>query len=64
MLNINKYLIVDESNKPVAVQIALEDFIIIEELLEKYGLTKLIDECKHGKSLSLKDGQEFYRNSK
>ncbi len=64
MININKHYVIDESNKLIAVQIPIDEFKIMEEILEHYGLGKLIDDYKNGKSLSLKDGQEYYRNSK
>ncbi|MDP1994329.1 MAG: hypothetical protein Q8K40_03690, partial [Ignavibacteria bacterium] len=44
MFDVKKKYIVDEENKKVAVQIDIETFTLIEEVLENYGLAKLISE--------------------
>ncbi|MDM8554551.1 hypothetical protein QUF75_07460 [Desulfococcaceae bacterium HSG7] len=44
MININKYYLYDETQKPIAVQIPVSDFERLEEIIENYGLSKLMDE--------------------
>lgn len=41
---LNKAYIVDEENRRVAVQIDIKTFNKIEEVLEDYGLARLIEE--------------------
>lgn len=43
MLQIHKNIVLDEDQKPVAVQIPIEEFERLEEVIENYGLAKLID---------------------
>ncbi len=44
MLNIQKYYVYDENKKPIAVQIPVIEFERLEELIENYGLSELMDE--------------------
>jgi len=44
MLKISKYYVYDERQKPVAVQIPIVDFERLEEVIENYGLSKLMNE--------------------
>jgi hypothetical protein len=48
MFTLRKNYVLDENQQPIAVQIALEDFHRLEEILENYGLAKLIDEVLQG----------------
>lgn len=57
---INKSYIVDEHNKKVAVQIPISEFLKLEEIIENYGLAKLIDEVKDDKTLGVKEVNNFY----
>lgn len=41
MLEIHKKIVIDEHKKPIAVQIPIEEFERIEEVIENYGLAKL-----------------------
>ncbi|NCR93360.1 MAG: hypothetical protein GPJ13_06150 [Microcystis aeruginosa W11-06] len=43
MLEINKNYVLDKDQKPIAVQIPIAEFEKIEEILEDYGLGKLIE---------------------
>ena len=54
MLEIHKIIVVDENQKPIAVQIPIEEFERIEEVIENYGLAKLMDEVADDEQLSLK----------
>jgi len=44
MLKIRKNILYDENNNPIAVQIPFEDFKILEEIIENYGLSKMMEE--------------------
>ena len=64
MLDIHKKIVVDENSKPVAVQIPIEEFERLEELVENYGLAKLMDEVKDDERLSPEDAKGFYQSLK
>jgi|TARA_B100000315_G_scaffold119776_1_gene109712 hypothetical protein len=64
MLNINKSIILDESQKPIAVQIPIKEFEHLEEIIENYGLSKLIDDVSHDEKLSIKDAKKHYQSLK
>jgi hypothetical protein len=59
-MNINKNYIVDEHNKTIAVQIPISDFLKLEEIIENYGLAKLIDDVNEEKTLDVKEAKSFY----
>jgi hypothetical protein len=46
MLEIHKKIVLDEDKKPFAVQIPIKEFERLEEVLENYALSKLMDEVK------------------
>ncbi|MFA4923106.1 MAG: hypothetical protein WC557_02805 [Ignavibacteriaceae bacterium] len=62
MFDLKKKYIVDEENKKVAVQIDIETFTQIEEVLENYGLAKLISENINDETLSVKEAKSFYNS--
>ena len=62
MLKINKSIILDESKNPIAVQIPIKEFEQLEEIIENYGLSKLIDEASHDETLSVKDAKKNITN--
>jgi hypothetical protein len=64
MLKINKSIILDESKNPIAVQIPIKEFEQLEEIIENYGLSKLIDEVSHDETLSVKDAKKHYQSLK
>ena len=53
MLKIHKSVVLDENQKPTAVQIPIKDFERLEEIIENYGLTRLMDEVKDDERLSM-----------
>ena len=59
MLKIHKNYILDENQKPIAVQIPLAEFEQIEEILENYGLVKLIEEVENDELLSKQEAKEY-----
>ncbi len=61
MLKIEKRFVVDEEGKPIAVQIDLETFKKIEEILEDYGLAKEIQAVEDEESLDITAARERYK---
>ena len=64
MLEIHKSIVVDEDQKPIAVQIPIEEFERIEEVIENYGLAKLMDEVADDEQLSVREAKQFYGSLK
>jgi len=62
MFDIKKKFILNEENEKVAVQIDIETFTQIEEVLENYGLAKLISENNADETLSVKEAKTFYNS--
>lgn len=56
---IRKQFVVDEENRPVAVQIDLETFEQIEEVLENYALVQLMNEDPD-ETLGLEAARVYY----
>ena len=64
MLEIHKSIVVDEDQKPIAVQIPIEEFERMEEVIENYGLAKLMDEVVNDEQLSVQEAKQFYGSLK
>jgi len=64
MLKIHKNVVLDENQNPTAVQIPIEDFERLEEIIENYGLAKLMDEVKDDERLSIEDAKKYYHSLK
>lgn len=64
MLTIHKKIVLDEDQKPTAVQIPIEEFERLEEIIENYGLSKLMDEVKDEELLSVEDAKKYYQSLK
>jgi hypothetical protein len=64
MLKIHKKIILNESQKPVAVQIPIEEFKRLEDIIENYGLARLMDEVKDDERLSVEDAKKYYQSLK
>ncbi|MBL7961493.1 hypothetical protein JNL27_14765 [bacterium] len=60
MLKIPKTYIVDEKDNKVAVQVDIETFQKIEEVLENYGLVQLIKENENASALNLAEAKTYY----
>ncbi len=60
METVKKKYIVDENNNRVAVQLDIDTFNRIEEILENYGLVELMKEEELSEKLELKEAQEYY----
>ncbi|MBD1858483.1 hypothetical protein Q2T42_07540 [Leptolyngbya boryana CZ1] len=64
MLDIQKQYILDENQRPIAVQIAISDFEQIEEILENYGLVQLMENSDEPERLSKKEALKYYQSLK
>ena len=60
MLEIHKRIIIDENQKPVAVQIPFDEFQRIEEVIENFGLAKLMVETEDDERLSDDAAKDYY----
>ncbi len=64
MFKIHKSFVVDEHRKPVAVQIPIEEYERLEEILENHGLSKLMDETTDDEGLSVEEAKAYYQSLK
>ena len=64
MMEIHKSIVLDEDQKPVAVQIPIEEFERLEEVIENYGLAKMIDAVLDDEQLSVQEAKTLYRSMK
>ncbi|NCR46372.1 MAG: hypothetical protein GPJ03_23215 [Microcystis aeruginosa G13-01] len=59
MLEINKSYVLDKDQNPLAVQIPIAEFDKIEEILEDYGLEKLIEEVENDQILDKEKALQY-----
>jgi hypothetical protein len=64
MLEIHKSIVVDKNQKPVAVQIPFDEFQRIEEVIENFGLAKLMDEAQSDERFAGDAAKEYYESLK
>lgn len=64
MLEIHKSYVFNEERQPIAVQIPLEEFEKIDDILENYGLAKLIEETEGDERLSKEQALKYYNSLK
>lgn len=64
MLELHKSTLLDENQNPVAVQIPFDELKRIEEVIENYGLAKLMDEVGDDEQLSVQEAKHFYGSLK
>jgi PHD/YefM family antitoxin component YafN of YafNO toxin-antitoxin module len=64
MLVVHKSIVLDENQKPIAVQIPMEEFERMEEVIENYGLAKMMDEVADDQQLSVQEAKHLYRSLK
>ena len=62
MLEINKSYVLDKDNNPIAVQIPIAEFEKLEEIIEDYGLGKLIEEVENDKPLSKQEALKYLKS--
>lgn len=60
MLNLHTNVVLGENNKPIAVQIPIDEFQRLEEVIENYGLSKLIDEVADDEQLTVHEAKSLY----
>ena len=60
METITKQYIVDEGNEIIGVQIPIDIFKKIEEVLENYALVELIKENEGEDTLNVKEAKAYY----
>jgi hypothetical protein len=60
METINKQYIVDEHNRKIAVQIPIQTFEKIEEILENYALVQLMKENEGEQVLGVNEAKAYY----
>lgn len=64
MAEIQRKYIVDEKNQRVAVQLDIETFERMEEIIENYGLAQLMREVENETPLSVQEAQTYYSTLK
>jgi hypothetical protein len=64
MLELHKNIVLDENQKPIAVQIPIEEFQLLEEIIENHGLAKLMDEVADDEQLSVHEAKGLYQSMK
>lgn len=64
MLPINKKYLIDENNEVIAVQLDIDTFRKIEQILEDLALGKLIEENDEQDNLNLNEAQDYYNKLK
>jgi len=64
METISKQYIVDEQDKKIAVQIPVETFERIEEILENYALFQLMKENEGEEILGVNEAKAYYEQLK
>jgi hypothetical protein len=60
METIDRQYIVDEQNRRIAVQIPIETFEKLEEILENYALVQLMEENEGEETLGVQDAKSYY----
>ena len=64
MLEIHKKIVLDEDERPFAVQIPIKEFERLEEVIQNYGLSKLMDEVREEERLSIEEDKKYYKSLK
>jgi F0F1-type ATP synthase beta subunit len=64
MLEIHNNAVFDENRKPIAVQIPIDEFHRLEEVIENYGLANLIDEVSDDDQLTVHEAKSLYQTLK
>ncbi|MCC5607568.1 hypothetical protein LC612_12410 [Nostoc sp. CHAB 5834] len=62
MLEVHKNYVFDENQQPIAVQITIAEFEKIEEILEDYGLAKLMENVEEEEPLSKDEALKYYQS--
>ncbi|MEW6619400.1 MAG: hypothetical protein AB1422_08720 [bacterium] len=60
MLEVHKRIVLDENQRPFAIQIPIEEFERLEDVIENYGLSKMMGEVKDDEKMSVEEAREYY----
>jgi hypothetical protein len=60
-LEIKKQYIIDDRNRKIAVQIDIDTFTKIEDILENYVLVQMIKDSEGDKSYGIQDAKAYYK---
>lgn len=60
-MQINRTYVVDENNQKIAVQLDLETFEKIEEVLENYGLVQFMLPEESEEALDFEQAKSYYK---
>ena len=63
-MHIQPNYIVDSHNRKVAVQLDIQTYEKIMEILENYALYKFMQDNQNDEKLSLKDAKKYYKSLK
>lgn len=61
MEEVKRTYLTDEQNRRLAVQIDIDTFNKIEEVLENYALVQLMEESTNGAALGLNEALTYYQ---
>ena len=64
MLEIQKNYLLDEHQQPIAVQIPISEFEQIEEILENFGLNKLMADVEDDERFGKDEARRYYQSLK
>ena len=64
MLKITKHIVYDEYHNPVAIQIPIQEFEHLEEIIENHGLARLMEEAADEEKLSVNEAKDYYQSLK
>ena len=64
MLEIHKRYVTNENLEAIAVQIPIDEFEKIEEVLENFGLVRLMEEADNEELLSKDEAVKYYLSLK
>ncbi len=60
-MEIKKQFVIDEKNRKVAVQIDIDTFKKIEDLIENHILAQMIKDSAEDKSYDIQDAKTYYK---
>lgn len=61
MLELKEKYLVDSNNNPIAVQLDIETFKRLEEVLEDHALAQYMNESADDEKLNLKEAKAYYK---
>jgi hypothetical protein len=64
MLELHKNYVLDENQQAIAVQVPIAEFERIEEILENYGLAKLMEAPDDNERFNKAEALDYYKTLK